>query len=95
METSIKLDNGTARGYAIDAGGVNILFATTGKGMIACGAFNVAALAKFNYPAVRVQSPVKTIDDILAAKAAEINPVAAQLGITTEMTGRECLELMF
>ncbi len=94
METLIELDNGTARGYSIDAGAFNVVFATTGKGMAACGAFNVASLAKFDYAAVRVQSPVTTIDDLLNAKAAEINPQAQQLGITAEMTGRQCLELM-
>jgi uncharacterized protein YunC (DUF1805 family) len=62
--------------------------------MVACGAFNVDALAKFDYPAVRVQSPVKTIDDVLSAPVAQMNPQAAELGITEQMTGRQCLEKM-
>lgn len=94
METLIKLDGGTAKGYSINAGAINIIFATTGKGMIACGAFNVAALEKFGYPAVRMQSPIRTIDELLGASAAQVNQYAAALGIDEQMTGRQCLELM-
>ena len=95
MEKIIQLSNGQAKGYSVDAGPFNVLFCTTGKGMVACGAFNIQALAKFDYPAVRVQSPVKTIEDVLDAPAAEINELAACLGIKEGMSGRECLEKMF
>lgn len=95
MEQTIQLKNGVAKGYCIDAGAFNVIFCTTGKGMVACGAFNVEALGKFGYPTVRVQSPVKTIEDVLEAQVVEVNPQAVELGITEKMTGKESLEKMF
>jgi uncharacterized protein YunC (DUF1805 family) len=94
MEQIIKLTNATAKGYCVNAGPFNIIFCTTGKGMVACGAFSVEALSKLDYPAVRVKSPVKTVEDVLNAPAAQVNTQGVSLGIVEGMTGRECLEKM-
>lgn len=94
MEKIIKLENGQAKAYTIDAGGFNIIVATTGKGLVGCGAFDVAALEKFEYPAVIVKGPISTVADLLAANVVRSNLFARQIGIDSQMTGLQALEAM-
>ena len=88
----------TADGYVIPLGTVNLVFVKTEKGMIACGAFNVAVLDKFDYPAVRIASKdgsrISGPEDLLKGVAVEVNESAASLGIETNCTGEAALELL-
>jgi len=90
----IQLSNGEAQGYSAPCGPFNVIFATTGKGMIACGAFDVIALEKFNFPAVKMtkEGGIKTIDGLTEAHAVLVNTLAQAQGITEGMSGLECLE---
>jgi uncharacterized protein YunC (DUF1805 family) len=90
----IKLKNGEATAYCVPCGPFNVIFAETGKGMIACGAFDVIALEKFGFPAVKMKKDggIKTIDGLLAAEAALINAQAREKGIREGLRGRDVLE---
>lgn len=66
--------------------------------MVGCGAFDVAALNNFGYPAARVKpsrgSSIATIDDLLVGVIKEANDAAAKMGIKVGMSGKEALELL-
>ncbi len=96
--TVVSLAQGHADGYVISLGPFNLVFAVTKNGMVGCGAFDVATLDKFSYPAARVTSTsgaaIATIDDLLSGTVRETNAAARSRGITIGMTGREALERM-
>lgn len=70
----------------------------TDLGMVGCGAFDVAALNNFGYPAARVKpsrgSSISTIDDLLVGVIKEANDAAAKMGIKVGMSGKEALDLL-
>ncbi len=92
----IKLGNKNATGYEIPIGPVNLVFAVTDVGLAGCGAIDVAALEKFNYPAARIKAVGKpgivTLDDLLAGEVKEANAGAQKRGVTVGMSGRDALE---
>lgn len=96
MQTEIVLKNGTAQGYVVELGAVNLVFAVARHGTLACGAIDVAVLDKFNYAAARVRRedgrPVATLDDLLGAVIREANESAVARGVSAGMGGREALE---
>lgn len=81
--------------YIIKLGPVNLVSAVTDKGMLACGAFNVAALDKFDYPAAVARSssglPILTIDDLFCGVIKEANASALKLGIKAGMPAKDAL----
>jgi uncharacterized protein YunC (DUF1805 family) len=98
VQEKVKLTNKQADGYVIPLGPLNLVFVVTDKGLVGCGAFDVAALNTFSYPAARVKSksgkPIATIHDLLEGVVKDANAEAARLGINIGMSGREALELM-
>ena len=54
-QETIQIGGKTAQGYEIPIGPVNLVFACTRVGLVGCGAIDVAALDRFNYPAARVR----------------------------------------
>ena len=66
--------------------------------MVGCGAFDVAALDNFGYPAAKVRpaqgNSIATIEDLLQGIVKEVNSSAEKLGLTVGLTGREALELL-
>jgi uncharacterized protein YunC (DUF1805 family) len=98
IQTKVKLAKKEADGYVIPLGKVNLVNVVTDQGMVGCGAFDVAALNNFGYPAARVKpsrgSSIATIDDLLVGVIKEANDAAAKLGIKIGMSGREALELL-
>ena len=96
--TKIQLAHGQADAYLIPLGPVNLVFAHTKTGMIACGAFDVDALDKFNYPAAAIKGPnnagIAAIQDLLTGQVKHANKTAADLGIKTGMSGRQALDKM-
>lgn len=98
VQKKVKLTKKQADGYVIPLGQINLVFVVTDKGMAGCGAFDVAALNNFSYPAARVKSqsgtPIATIEDLLEGLVKEANTEAARLGITVGMSSREALDLM-
>ena len=92
----IKLARKSAKGYVIPIGFWNLVFASTDKGLISCGAIDVFALDKYAYPAARVRSStggkIETIDDLLSGIIKDANSGAKKMGIVEGMRGKEALE---
>jgi uncharacterized protein YunC (DUF1805 family) len=98
IHEKVKLVNKEADGYVIPLGPVNLVSVVTDVGMVGCGAFDVAALDKFSYPAARVKATqggsIDTIDDLLAGTVKDANEAAVKLGVEIGMSGREALDQM-
>ncbi|MFZ3094094.1 MAG: YunC family protein [Methanothrix sp.] len=96
--TKVQLLGKQADGYVIPLGPVNLVNVVTDIGMVGCGAFDVAALNNFGYPAAKVRpsqgSSIATIEDLLLGIVKEVNPSAETLGLKVGLTGREALELL-
>ena len=94
----IQLTNKEADGYVMPLGPVNLVYVTTDSGMVGCGAFDVAALDNFGYPAARVRptrgSSIATTEDLLVGEVKDANEAAASLGVKIGMPGREALDHM-
>lgn len=98
IQDKVQLARKQADGFVIPLGSVNLVNVVTDEGMVGCGAFDVAALDKFGYPAARVKpsrgSSIATIDDLLAGVIKDANAAAAKKGIKVGMSGREALDLL-
>jgi len=94
----IQLTKKKADGYIIPLGPANLVAVMTDIGMVGCGAFDVAALDSFSYPAAKVRPAIGPsivdTDDILKGIIKEANRSALGRGIRTGMTGRQALELL-
>jgi uncharacterized protein YunC (DUF1805 family) len=98
LHEKVQLTQKQADGYVIPLGPANLVFVKTDAGLVACGAFDVVALEKFNYPAARVKSanggPIANVENLLNAVIKDANTFAAQRGIQPGMTGRQALDLL-
>lgn len=98
QEETITLRYSRAPGFVIPLGPVNLVFVVARKGMVGCGAFDVAALGNFGYPAARVRpvhhDAIRTLDDLLAGEVKEANPAAGELGVVPGMSGRDALDIL-
>ena len=98
QQIHVKLNGRTAKGFIIPLGPANLVAVRTDMGLVGCGAFDVAALDKFSYPAAKVRPSlgpaIVDTDDILNGIVSEANRSAISRGIKTGMTGREALELL-
>jgi uncharacterized protein YunC (DUF1805 family) len=94
----IHLVKKEAEGFVIPLGPANLVAVKTDVGMVGCGAFDVAALDSFSYPAARVRPSVgpsiTNIDDLLTGIVKEANRSAMGRGIRNGMTGKQALELL-
>ena len=94
----VQLMNKQADAYIIPLGPVNVVGVVTDRGMVGCGAFDVAALDRFDYPAARVRSAhggsIATIEDILAGVVNDVNAAALKCSVAIGMSGREALDLL-
>jgi uncharacterized protein YunC (DUF1805 family) len=98
QQVSVKLTRKVAEGFIIPLGPANLVAIKTDVGMIGCGAFDVAALDSFSYPAAKVRPSigpsVVDTDDLLKGIVKEANRSAMGRGIKNGMTGRAALELL-
>ena len=98
IHAKVQLAGKQADGYVITLGKVNLVNVVTDVGMVGCGAFDVAALNNFGYPAARVKptrgSSIATIDDLLNGVIKEANDAASRLGRKAGMSGKEALDLL-
>ena len=94
----MQLTGKQADGYVIPLGPVNLVNVVTDVGMVGCGAFDVAALSNFGYPAAKVRpaqgNSIATIEDLLQGIVKEVNPTGELLGLKVGQTGREALEFL-
>ena len=97
-QVEVQLTRKVAKGYIIPLGPANLVAVMTDAGMVGCGAFDVAALDSFSYPAAKVRPAIGPsiidTDDILKGIIKEANRSASGRGIRTGMTGRQALELL-
>ena len=95
----VQLAKKQADGYVIPLGAINLVNVVTDVGMVGCGAFDVAALNNFGYPAAKVRpssgSSIATVDDLMAGIIKEVNPAAEKLGLKVGITGKEALDLLW
>jgi len=98
QQYTVNLKNSPGTGYVIPLGPVNLVCMVTSRGLVGCGAFDVGALAGFDYPAARVRptrsSSIVTIDDLLEGTIRETNKPAENLGVKIGMSGKEALDLL-
>jgi len=94
----IKLAKKEADGFVIPLGPANLVAIKTDVGMVGCGAFDIAALDSFSYPAAKVRPAIGPsivdTEDILKGIVKEANRSAMGRGIRTGMTGKQALELL-
>jgi uncharacterized protein YunC (DUF1805 family) len=94
----VQLTRKVAEGFVIPLGPANLVAVKTDVGMVGCGAFDVAALDSFSYPAAKVRPSIGPsivdVNDILKGIVKEANRSAIGRGIRTGMTGRQALELL-
>src|SRR5512137_3020925 len=94
----IRLPKKKAQGFVIPLGPANLVAIKTDIGLVGCGAFDVAALDSFSYPAAKVRPAIgpaiMDTDDILKGIIKEANRSAIGRGIRTGMTRRQALELL-
>jgi len=98
IHIKIQLAEKQADGYVIPLGGIKLVSVVTDMGMVGCGAFDVAALNNFSYPAAKVRpsqgDSIASIDDLMVGIVKEVNPAAEKLGLKTGITGKEALEML-
>ena len=94
----VRLPKKKADGFVIPLGPFNLVAIKTDTGMVGCGAFDIAAMDMFSYPAAKVRPAIGPsivdTDDILTGIVKEANRSAMGRGITAGMTGKEALELL-
>jgi uncharacterized protein YunC (DUF1805 family) len=94
----VRLAKKEADGFVIPLGPANLVAIKTDVGMVGCGAFDIAALDSFSYPAAKVRPAIGPsivdTDDILKGIVKEANRSAMGRGIRTGMTGKQALELL-
>ena len=95
-QKKIQLATKEAEGFVIPLGPANLVAVKTDVGMVGCGAFDVAALDSFSYPAAKVRPAIgpsiADTTDILTGIVKEANRAAVSRGIKNGMTGRQALE---
>ena len=99
VHKKIQLAGKQADSYVIPLGLINLVNVVTDVGMVVgCGAFDVAALDNFGYPAARVKSAgggsIATINGLLLGVAKDANAAATKLGVNVGMSGKKALERM-
>ena len=87
---------GFATGLSMEWEGGQIVIIVAEKGLVACGAIDVRVMDAFNAVVAVAkgtpQSPLKTPDDLLAAKIVDATSEAKELGIAAGMGGKEALD---
>ncbi|MCK7507932.1 MAG: YunC family protein [Desulfobacterales bacterium] len=93
QQVDVQLTRKVADGYIIPLGPANLVAIMTDVGMVGCGAFDVAALDSFSYPAAKVRPSIGPsivdTDDLLKGIVKEANRSAMGRG-NQERHDRAC-----
>ena len=89
----IDLEKGSATGLKMDMEHAPLLVIRAKKGFVMCGYLNMEVANRLGDVAVRVTG-VKTFEDVLNAKAADVSEAAGRLGISVGMPAKEALMKM-
>jgi len=94
----VEIDGRQVTVHTIAIGSVSLVFAQTGRGILACGAIDPVALQRFGLPTARVKptrgTSITSFDDLLAGEVREANDAATALGVKVGMAGRVALKLL-
>ncbi len=90
MHEKVNLDNVEVDGYVIPLEGCNLVFASSGACLLACGAIDVDALDKFGISAAKVTG-VETVADLMDGAVKGVNQHATRRGISVGEQGRTAL----
>ncbi len=82
----------SVQGYRIELA-APLLVLKAKAGILACGYLSVATMNKLGEVGAIVTG-VRSYEDMLEAQVVAVSERAAQLGLTTELTGREALRLL-
>jgi uncharacterized protein YunC (DUF1805 family) len=97
-QEKVLIGDKQADGFVIPLGPANLVFVKTAGGLVGCGAFDVLALEKFQYPAARVKpsngTSIASVEDLLNGVIKDANSFAAQKGVKIGMSGRDALSLL-
>ena len=97
LPRQVEIDGKRVTVHSISLGSVNLVFAQTKRGILACGAIDPAALQRFGLPTARVKptrgTSITNLEDLLAGEIREANEAAAALGVKPGLTGRQALAL--
>ena len=93
-----QVEGRSAEVVVLPLGPVNLVYARTERGLLACGAIDPAALEKFGIAAARVKptagASIGGLDELLAGEVREANQPAQALGIRPGMIGRAAFALL-
>lgn len=90
----IYLEKGTGIGLKMDMEYAPLLVIRARHGFVMCGYLNMEIANKLGDVAVRVTG-VRSFEDVLNAKAADVSEAAKKMGIISGMSAKEALNLMF
>jgi uncharacterized protein YunC (DUF1805 family) len=90
----INLEKGSALGFKMDMGHAPLLVIRAGCGFVMCGYLDMDIANKLGDVAVRVTG-VKSFEDVLSAKVADVSEAAKKREVLAGMTAKEALNLMF
>jgi uncharacterized protein YunC (DUF1805 family) len=80
-----------AYGVKLSLQNANLLIVVAKKGYVMCGYLNIETAEKLG-DAACIVTGVSTFEEVLDAKVKEYTTKAAELGVTTGMTGRQAIE---
>ncbi|MCA9064097.1 MAG: DUF1805 domain-containing protein [Planctomycetaceae bacterium] len=94
----MTFQNGTAIGTSQRWDGGQYCSILTRRGIVGCGIYDLQTAGEFGQAiAIAKGTPARPLvepEDLLEAKIVGVTPLAAEMGISPGMTGREAAELM-
>ncbi len=91
----VTTEAGSAIGLSMEWKGGQIVIIVAEKGLVACGAIDIKVMDAFSAVVAVArgtpQSPLKTPDNLLAAKIVDATSKAKEHGVTVGMSGKEAL----
>ncbi len=98
QQKTLELPFGQAVGASYSWNGGQYCAIHTSQGVVGCGIYDVECADEFNMAFAVAKGtphhPLREPEDLYEAKIVAVSKAAAQLGITTGMTGLEALEKM-
>jgi uncharacterized protein YunC (DUF1805 family) len=94
----VSVEGGSATGLSVSWDSGQLVLIVAEKGLIACGAFDVKVMDEFDTTVSiargKPSSPLKTPDDLLAAKIVDSTSRAKKIGILPRIDGKRELEIL-
>jgi len=90
--------NAACLGLMVSWEGCQFVMIVADKGLVSCGVIDNAVMERFS-AAIAIargtpEKPLRTVDDLLSARIADVTTKAAEYGVAVGMTGEEALSLL-